>query len=137
MENIIFKALFEHLATGQKVWQNATVNYKIPCMMDRYVQKSEWLQYIGKDDINGVPIFESDIFKFEYLEELGKPIQLLGSFVYGEDLGFDIEVYGVGDNLNDQYTILRYINNGQFGNFEVIGNIKETPDLVEMYVGEN
>lgn len=132
MNTIKFKALFEYLKNGKRIWQESTVDHTIsyPSGM---VQKSVWLQYVGKNDINGVQIFESDVFKFEYLDMLGKPIQLLGSFVYGEDLGFDIEVYGVDDNQNDMYTVIRYINNGQFRKFEVIGNIKETPDLVEKY----
>jgi len=132
METIKFKALFEHLQSGKRFWQESIINQEVINLWG-LVQKTDWLQYVGKDDINGTPIFESDVFTFEYLEELHKPIQLLGTFVYGEDLGFDIEVFGVGDNQDDRYTVLRYINNGQFRKFEVIGNINETPDIVEKY----
>lgn len=131
MENIKFKALFKTIIGNKSFWQYSMPNHIVP--MEGIVQRTNWLQYVGKEDINENEIFESDVFKFEYLEELGKPIQLLGSFVYGEDLGFDIEVYGVDDNQNGRYTVLRYINNGQFRKFEVIGNIKETPYIVEKY----
>lgn len=95
---------------------------------DGFIQKTEWLQYVGKDDVDGIEIYEGDVFTFEYFENPHKTIKMIGTFVYGEDLGFDIEIYN-----NDQYLILRYINNGIFKNFKVIGNINETSDIVEKF----
>jgi uncharacterized phage protein (TIGR01671 family) len=90
------------------------------------------MQYVGKNDIHDNEIYEYDVFKFKYHQEsLNNEyewIDLIGSFVYGEDLSFEIDIYN-----NDLYTVLRYTNNGKFKDFEIIGNIKETPDLIEKH----
>jgi hypothetical protein len=84
------------------------------------------LEFIGLPDKNGVEIYaDCDIFKFKFLEELDRPIELLGKFTFGSDLSYEIDVIG-----NDNYTCLHYIDNGKFFDFEVIGNIYDNPELL-------
>ena len=116
-----FKALFDHLPTGKKVWLLSEVNYKIP--VDNYVQKTDWLQYVGKDDVNGNEIFEGDVFEFTLFDkELQRDVELTGYFSFGSDLSFEIDVI-----KDPTYVCLHYVDDGRFGNFKIVGNIHEEP----------
>ena len=120
-----FKALFEHIVTGNKIWLKSTVNYTVP-KLSGYMQKTDWQQYVGKKDIDGNEIFISDVFKFKFvnLEGLGyEEVELVGSFSFGEDLSFEIDVLG-----DDKYVVLHYTSiTGRFKDFKIVGNLFEEP----------
>ena len=83
---------------------------------------------IGKKDIKDIPIYEGDIFKFKFMEELNKPIELIGSFVWNdEDLSYEIDIYS---NEHPEYVCLHYAGNGQMYDFEIIGNIFDNAELL-------
>ena len=67
--------------------------------------------------IIGMAIYEEiNKFKFKYLEELDKPIELTGSFIWNEDeLRYEIDIYN-----NDKYICLSYLGNGQMYDFEIL-----------------
>jgi hypothetical protein len=47
-----------------------------------------------KNDKNGERILEGEKFKFKYLKELGKEIELIGSFDWNdEELRYEIDIY--------------------------------------------
>lgn len=82
--------------------------------------------FTGLKDKNGVEIYESDIFTFDYLKELDNIIKLIGSFVWNDDeLRYEIDIYN-----NEEYVCLSYIGNGIMRNYQVIGNIYENSDLL-------
>lgn len=85
------------------------------------------MQYTGLKDKNGTEIYsDCDIFKFKYLEQLDKEIELTGSFTFNEDdLRYEIDIYG-----HDRYIVLNYIGNGIFFDFEIIGTKQENPELL-------
>ena len=83
---------------------------------------------IGKKDIKNTPIYEGDIFKFKFMEEPNKPIELIGSFAWNdEDLRYEIDIYS---NEYPEYICLYYIGNGQMYDFEIIGNIFDNAELL-------
>lgn len=128
-----FKALFERKTpdSNEQIWVTSVPGVSPTLLMrSSYEQLTGWLQYVGMDDENGVKVYEYDVFKFQYRTHEGKWINLLGSFVFGEDLSFEIDVYN-----DSEYIVLNFKNDGHFKNFEVVGNIKETPDLIETIVG--
>ena len=86
-------------------------------------------QFTGLKDKKGKEIYAaSDIFKFTYLEELDKKIELIGIFTFSEeDLRYEIDVYG-----NIRYLCLSYIGNGVFSDFEIIGTKQENPELLDL-----
>ena len=101
------------------------------------VKKLDWVcvnsetigQYIGKKDIKDTPIYEGDIFKFKYMEELNKSIELIGSFCWNDqDLCYEIDIYSPE---HPEYVCLNYIDNGQMYDFEIIGNKIDNPDLLK------
>lgn len=85
-------------------------------------------RFIGKKDIKNIPIYEGDIFKFKFMEEPNKPIELIGSFAWNdEDLRYEIDIYS---NEYPEYICLYYIGNGQMYDFEIIGNIFDNAELL-------
>lgn len=63
VNNIKFKALFQHIASFQNVWKFSTVNSKDVDFID-YRQKSDWLQSTGLHDCEGREIYEGDLMKW-------------------------------------------------------------------------
>lgn len=63
INNIKFKALFQHIASFQNVWKFSTVNSKDVDFID-FRQKSDWLQSTGLHDCEGREIFEGDLMKW-------------------------------------------------------------------------
>lgn len=97
--------------------------------LQSWMDKQEHImQYTGKKDKNNKEIYaDSTIFKFKYLEELYKPVELIGSFTFNEeDLRYEIDIYN-----HDRYIVLNYIGNGLFYDFEIIGTIQENPELIK------
>lgn len=85
------------------------------------VDKESIGRFIEKYDNTNKPIYEGDIFKFKFMEEPNKPIELIGSFAWNdEDLRYEIDIYS---NEYPEYICLYYIGNGQMYDFEIIGNI--------------
>ena len=84
-------------------------------------------QLIGLKDKNGVEIFaNSSIVKFKLLEELNKEIELTGTFNYCvEELRHELDIFN-----NEKYLCLSYLSNGTMYDFEVIGNIHDSPELL-------
>jgi hypothetical protein len=67
-------------------------------------------------DIYGKPIFEGQRFKFKFLEELDKPIELIGSFDYNdEELRYEIDIHN-----NPDYICLSYVPNGKMYDFVLL-----------------
>ena len=90
-----------------------------------FQEKDNIQEFVGLKDSHGKKIYEGrDIFKFKYLEELHKPIELIGKFVFGEDLSFEIEII-TNTPYSEKYVVLHYINNGVFYDFEIISNIHD------------
>lgn len=90
---------------------------------------SEWIydyklmQYTGLKDINGVEIYEGDIVKYDtYCDGLNEEGVI--SQVKYVDGGFIPFTEDYGDSSGVLYDI--YANN-----YEIIGNIYETPELLE------
>lgn len=82
-------------------------------------------QYV-RDDKDGKAIFEGDVFRFKFKTNYFKHIELFGSFTFGSDLSFEIDIYG-----NDEYVCLHYIDDGQFSDFELLGNCHINPEILE------
>lgn len=60
-------------------------------------------------------ILEGEKFTFMYLEELGRPIELTGSFDWNqEELRYEIDIYN-----NSHYLCLKYLGNGSMYNFQL------------------
>jgi uncharacterized phage protein (TIGR01671 family) len=86
-------------------------------------------QLIGKKDIKDKNIYEGDIFKFKFMEELNRSIELIGSFCWNDqDLCYEIDIYSPE---YPEYVCLSYIDNGQMYNFEIIGNKYDNPELIK------
>jgi hypothetical protein len=105
-----------------------TPNYIMVNNITSYQQDYDFLQFTGLKDKNGKEIYyDSDIFKFKFLAELHKPIDLIGIFRFNEDeLRAEIDIFN-----NDNYSCLFFISNGQFYGFEIIGTEQENPELLE------
>lgn len=74
------------------------------------------LEELVRKDKNNKDIYTNQKFKFKYLEELNKPIELIGSFDYcDEELRYEIDIWD-----NEDYTCLSYLGNGTMYDFEVI-----------------
>lgn len=69
--------------------------------------------YIGREDANGIPVFEGDIVEARYVNDMGTP---------DETLTIEIEVYGLSSSLD-------WVDSGGpdgsswFEDVKVIGNI--------------
>ena len=80
------------------------------------------------NDKNGEDIYtDCDIFKFKYMEQLHKPVELIGIMIWNDsELRYEIEVFN-----NSHYCVLSYLDNGTFYDFEIIGNKFENPELLK------
>ena len=71
--------------------------------------------YIMKDKFDK-PIKEGERFKFKFIKELDKHIELIGSFDYNdEELRYEIDIWD-----NDEYVCLSYVPNGVMYDFELL-----------------
>jgi hypothetical protein len=67
-------------------------------------------------DKNGNPIHEGERFRFKFMKELRKHIDLIGSFDYNDiELRYEIDIWD-----NDEYVCLSYVSNGIMYDFELI-----------------
>lgn len=67
-------------------------------------------------DINGKPIRKADKFKFKYMKELHKHIELIGSFDWNEnELRYEIDIWD-----DDIYVCLSFVGNGVMYGFELL-----------------
>jgi hypothetical protein len=125
-----------------KVWCKATNGWE----RDYVLLTEQGFQFHSKDlriispvKPDNHPIFESveiegqnffvnsDIFTFDFLEDLYKSITLTGSFYFNdEDLCYEINIYN-----NERYVCLHYVGNGVFSNFQKIGTIQENSELIK------
>lgn len=82
----------------------------------------EWMQYIGKEDINKKEIYEGDIVRnFLCIDDHREKLYEQGVVKFDkETLGFFV-FDDEGNKLNIPY----------MGNIEVIGNVYENPDLLD------
>lgn len=83
------------------------------------------MPYIGLNDKNKKQIYKGDVFTFDFVKELNNSISLFGSFDWNNDeLRYEINIHKL-----EEYVCLSYCGNGVMRNFEVIGNVFETPEL--------
>lgn len=83
----------------------------------------EWMQYTGLKDKNGKEIYEGDIVKYNYNNQ-----------VY-QDVYAKVEYSIAGFRLNADYIsrhLSRHIRIANTDYYEVVGNIYENPELLEV-----
>jgi len=107
---IKFRALFKKFRTSEKVWLYSEPNHEVKDLMI-YVQLTDWLQFTGLTDKNGVEIYEGDIIQDD--------IEMITDAVVwsNEGMGWDAV-----PNYPDKLAI---------EDMEVIGNIHENPELLK------
>ena len=82
---------------------------------------SELMQYIGVKDKDGKDIYEGDILQYK------EDTHLFNWLVESKDGQYVIVNIGVRGYLGDRFPITKYT----FGDRHIIGNIYETPKLLE------
>jgi len=118
-DKIIHKQVTEPMCYYMSIDDNGTLN-----IMHNIAAR----QLIGLKDKNNKNIYgDCDIFKFKYMEQLHKPVELIGIMIWNDsELRYEIEVFN-----NDYYCVLSYLDNGTFYDFEIIGNKFENPELLK------
>lgn len=87
INNIKFKALFQHIASNKNVWKSSTVNAKDVDFLE-FRQKSDWLQCTGLSDRLGSEIYEGDLLQWN--ESTVEVVYENGSFKVLHDGNTDI-----------------------------------------------
>jgi hypothetical protein len=115
MRELKFRALFEHITSGEKIWQTvylAKGQVVNPLSELRgYVQTTEWLQFAGRKD--GVDIYEGDIVKYLIRADKtsgGRWHQEVVSMAFSYPL---------------------FLKNYFATNYQIAGNTYENPELLE------
>lgn len=98
-----------------KKWSETPLDYSIRDIS--HYTDYEWCQFTGKYDINKKEIYDGDIVRFRRSDDKF----FIGEIAYIEEHGAFFVIHsGISDN--QLYA---------FDNYEVIGNIYESPELLE------
>lgn len=86
--------------------------------------------FTGLKDISGKEIyFDCDIFKFKYMETLRKSVDLIGVMAWNSnEMRAEIDIYLAEDG---RYRSLSYQGNGAMYDFDVIGNVYESGEILK------
>ena len=118
MREITYRAKFRRLGTGEEVWQYANIargGVVVDPTDPGYVQVTDWEQFTGAKDKEGVDVFEGDIITIPGVDAAGVQV------IYWDD-----ERCGFVSKWDDgQSESLHGVSL-----FTVIGNIHDNCDLI-------
>lgn len=123
MRALMFRARFKRTSNGAECWHklHATMGFVGPTSIEGWKQISEWEQYTGLTDKNGVEIYEGDAIRIHHDDGDSNYGGIVEWIAEGDWLGWCLMVDDSPDMLRVEDT----------EKLEVFANIHERPELME------